>query len=917
MRALVAFGLAVAALAPRAAGAQCRIPGFTEAAFGDHGVTLTGNACTDSYDSSVAPGTYAGTRCSPPGVPCAGGVGTNATGAGAITLSGNNACVKGACQIGYGGSTSDISGASKCTVAAVEPAPIELPPVTLPSLPNGSPYDVSSPATLAPNRRYGAIRGSGNAGNVITLSAGAYELSSLQLSGQSSLRITSGPVYVYLSGPGSALDLSGNGINNTTGVATNLVFMCTDSVTSASITGNGTTAFGLYCPRADVTVTGNGDVYGAIVGKTVRMVGNGTIHYDEALGDVTSSQIECSSVETSRASPVIASLTPAYGGPARDVVVQGTFEAPTGTPSTIDATADIASWSFPYIKGHLRARLVSSIATTPSAFRATTCTASGVPGGCSVLFDAGAAGHIPPIGTFAGAGCATPSGACRHVFTNTNEQSPTGTTTRPATSVFSANDSSAIGPLIAPSSAIPGITRAHQQAIMQKVLRGRLGGVDRSTVAVIGPSALAGSGTRPTMAYFGATDGMLHAVCASEVAAGPCAGRVGTELWAFLPRVQLPLLRANRARIDGSPHVLDAFGDFDGDGRSRWATILVLQTGFGLDATPAVYALDVTDPTSPRVLWETTAPLSPPATALGTGLSVASGRIGTNPTSVAVVVTNNGGTGGPGVVATALSLDTGEPRWQFGWRYPSAPRDATADGPLPVTAIPGGAVGVDLTGAKRTTDFVFGDIYGNLWRLDATTGVSRNGPVSPLFSFSTNKHPIGVTPAIYASGGEQFAVFASGGYADHSGSAAWRSTAQYVIAARLSSTSPTIDETAEACSTCDLAFALATADQYGFAQALVVGTQLFLTTDSTDVNASTFGVAPNTGSLRTVDLATQSSRTTVIHVGASSLAAHRETLISSGGQTQQQAAAAAGGAGPPVDVRLTASLQRLLWLGIE
>ena len=88
MKTLVgAVVLFVVVLAPHAAEAQCKIPGFTDAAFGDLGVTLTGNACTDSYDSSTAPGTYAGTRCSPPDAPCVGGVGTNATDPGAITLS--------------------------------------------------------------------------------------------------------------------------------------------------------------------------------------------------------------------------------------------------------------------------------------------------------------------------------------------------------------------------------------------------------------------------------------------------------------------------------------------------------------------------------------------------------------------------------------------------------------------------------------------------------------------------------------------------------------------------------------------------------------------------------------------------------------------------------------------------------------
>ena len=49
----------------------------------------------------------------------------------------------------------------------------------------------------------------------------------------------------------------------------------------------------------------------------------------------------------------------------------------------------------------------------------------------------------------------------------------------------------------------------------------KLGGVDRSTVAIISTSLVAGAG-RPKVVYFGASDGMLHAVCGSEVANTGC-----------------------------------------------------------------------------------------------------------------------------------------------------------------------------------------------------------------------------------------------------------------------------------------------------------------------------------------------------------------------------------------------------------
>ncbi len=910
--------LALSATPATSHAAACKIPGFTDAAFGDLGVDVTGNACTDSYDSSVPPSTYAATKCSPPGTPCVGGVGTNATGAGAITLSGNNACVQGSCQIGFGGSTSSISGASKCTTTSVEASTITLSSVTAPSLPGASPSAVSAPATMASGKTYGAVTGSGNSSSVLSLSAGAYVMSSLRLSGQSSIELTSGPVVVYITGAGSSLDLSGNGVNNTTGLATNLIFMCTDAVTSVTVSGNASAAYAVYCPKAAIDIVGNGDIYGAVVGKTVTMHGNGTIHYDKALGSLTSGQIDCSgtTTETSRARPLITTLTPDYGGNAQPVIVQGTFESVATTPTTITTTSDIASFSFPYVKGHLRARILGTVTTSASSFAGTVCTGASTPSGCSVLFDTGAAGKIPAMGTFTGGGCATPTGSCRHVFSNTNSAAASGTTAHPTTTVWSANGSSTIGPLIASSSIVPSITNAQQQTIMQKILQGSLGGVDRSTVAVIGPSTLAGSSTRPTMAYFGAQDGMLHAVCASKIASGPCAGRVGTELWAFAPRVQLPLRRKNTQRIDGSPHVFDAYGDFDGDGASGWSTLLVFQTGYGASATPAIYALDITDPTSPQVAWETTAPPSPGSVALGTGLTIASGYVGTQ--MLVVAVTTNGGSGGVGVVAPALNAATGAKVWQFSYLDPSARRGVAADGPLPTTAIPGGAVAIDLTNSHAATDFVFGDIYGNLWRVNAATGASRNGASTPLFSFSTNKHPIGAPPAIYSNGNQQYAVFTSGGYADHSGATTWRSSTQYVIAARLDSTATIpVTEAATTCATCALAFKTTLTGTYGFSQALVVGTQLFVSTDSTDVNAASYGATANTGTLRTFELGQLTSTTTVLNAGGTAVGAYGTSLVSSSGQKQQQTPSATGTVGTSVDITIVGALARMLYLQLE
>src|SRR5262249_9548253 len=117
-------------------------------------------------------------------------------------------------------------------------------------------------------------------------------------------------------------------------------------------------------------------------------------------------------------------------------------------------------------------------------------------------------------------------------------------------------------------------TTAEAQGLIRRVLAGykasgsstykaRLGRADRSTPVVVGTSALANS-SRPTMIYFGALDGMIHAVCVEAVT--PCTS-AGQELWAFIPGGQLSSLWQNKQRIDGSPTALDMYEDFDGDGK--------------------------------------------------------------------------------------------------------------------------------------------------------------------------------------------------------------------------------------------------------------------------------------------------------------------------------------------------------------
>ncbi|MGE0869419.1 MAG: hypothetical protein AB7P03_12710 [Kofleriaceae bacterium] len=921
-----AIATAFAVMTPSRANAQSCVPGFEYAAFGKDCVRFGGNNYSDSWDSSTAPGTYAGTVAA-----SGGSIGTNGTSCGAtacgtpaLSLGGSATTIKGDASYGPGGAACAANaGSSTITGTTTSLASeVALPSVTIPSLPNHATHGAgttwspsANPTVLAPGFRYGTVTSSRS----LSVSAGTYVFDKLTLSGANrTLTVTSGPVVIYIAGdtsdgktgPALAADQlsftgSGSGINVTSGKPTDLVLFCGDNVTGAKISSAGTQGyFALYCPKTAVNIAGNSAVFGAFVGKSMKVEGGAPVHYDKALKNFAAGEFTCpapAGTEVSRASPVVTTIS------NQNAIIQGTFEMPSGTAATITTTASVAGFSFPHITGHMRARVLSTVGTTATAFSSGT-----------ILFDAGATGKIPAANYI---GCTSFNGSCRRIFTNTNAAATNGTTSFPTTVTLSDSTASTVGALIAPTSVVSGIGASHWTTIVRKVIAAPLGGVDRSTVAVVQASPLAGVSSRPAMAYFGGTDGMLHAVCASTGGSTPAGSNIcpslGTELWAFLPRVQLPLIRTNTARFDGSVRVVDAFGDFSNPatGVRSWRTILVVQTGFSSPATkPAAYALDVTDPASPVLLWEYTTPASAGATDFGTGLVSAAGPtlIGGQTVNLAVLHTNNGGSGGSGVVLTALDLQTGARKWQFGYAYPSA-------GAVPATGLPGGAVGVDMTGAGFVTDYVFGDLYGDLWRVNASNGVSTFGATTPLFRFSSTHKPIGAAPAIYSNGNTLYAAFASGGYHDQSASS-WTSGTQYLIAVKLSASSTPVTEGSTSCASCDLRMRVAlTSGDKGFSQALVVGNQLFVTTDSSDINASTFGTSvANTGRVVTADLSGGTSSTIVIASGAGSLVNSGTALFSSSSSKQQQlGTSAASATGTSVDLNSSTTLTRDLWIRTE
>lgn len=283
--------------------------------------------------------------------------------------------------------------------------------------------------------------------------------------------------------------------------------------------------------------------------------------------------------------------------------------------------------------------------------------------------------------------------------------------------------------------------------------------------------------TRQGMVYVGSNDGMLHAFNADN----------GAEVWSYIPSILLPNLykladkqyASNHTYfVNATPKTGDAYIG------GAWKTILVGGLGRG---GRGYYALDITNPSSPSVLWEFKASTSaqtgyttdpdvgytygtPIITKLSDGtwvVLVTSGYNNINPGSGrGIVWVLNAGTG-----AIIKKIDTGMGTGTTGTTTDPATIVGCSVAPCPsglskITAY------VDASRSNNLSLRIYGgDLYGNVWRMDLSqltaAGGTANVQLLATLAADANgihRQPITTRPEVSNLNGRTVVYIGTGSY---------------------------------------------------------------------------------------------------------------------------------------------------------
>ncbi|NLE62043.1 MAG: pilus assembly protein, partial [Planctomycetes bacterium] len=263
---------------------------------------------------------------------------------------------------------------------------------------------------------------------------------------------------------------------------------------------------------------------------------------------------------------------------------------------------------------------------------------------------------------------------------------------------------------------------------------------------------------RDPVVYVGANDGMLHAFYAPDASETAEAADGGKELFAFMPTTAMGVLTQHDPSSNKYPywhpeydHAYSVDGEItvaDVKINNAWATVLVGSMGRG---GRGLYALDVTDPANPVLLWEKSATDIPQlGNVLGRPLVA---RVGTN--DWRVFLGNGPNNNNDQAALIILDVDDGDAT--------VVGTEAGSEGLSAVNVWDAGGV---AEGDPRDGlfDTVYaGDMGGNMWKFDLTTSpVSR----TKLFAAGATQ-PITAAPLVASnpySPPETWLFFGTGQY---------------------------------------------------------------------------------------------------------------------------------------------------------
>ena len=257
---------------------------------------------------------------------------------------------------------------------------------------------------------------------------------------------------------------------------------------------------------------------------------------------------------------------------------------------------------------------------------------------------------------------------------------------------------------------------------------------------------------RKPVIYVGSNDGMLHAF-SGETADG------GAELWAYVPTAVMPKMyllgdknyeNLHQHRVDGTPVVADIYNAANG----TWHTILIAGLNSG---GRAYYALDVTNPLDPQMLWEYSH-----ADDADLGLTYGNPVVAKRADGAWVVMFasgyNNIGAGDGGGHLYVLDAFTGARMLKI----------STGAGS---TTTPSGLSKINAwrdSATDNTTQRVYGaDLLGNVWRFDIDSVVAPHQSALLLAQLSVSGVPQPVTTiplltTVTTSGGSRVPVVSIG-----------------------------------------------------------------------------------------------------------------------------------------------------------